>query len=82
MITHNFRGWRALRIVVGITMMAIILLVSGVNAALLDKANFVSETILDNTVEPAGQTFSKTWTLKNTGTTTCSYESTNHIRHL
>lgn len=33
-------------------------------------ADFVSETIADNTVEQANATFTKSWTLKNTGTCT------------
>ena len=37
-----------------------------------DGATFISETIPDNTVIPAGQTFIKTWTLQNSGTTTWS----------
>ena len=41
-----------------------------VSAPIVDGATFVSETIPDNTVEPAGQIFTKTWTLKNSGTTT------------
>jgi hypothetical protein len=34
-----------------------------------DAAAFVSETILDNTLMARGQTFVKSWTLRNTGTT-------------
>jgi hypothetical protein len=36
----------------------------------LDKADFVSETYLDGTSVTAGQGFTKTWTLHNSGTTT------------
>ncbi len=35
-----------------------------------DGATFVSETIPDNTVMNAGQGFTKTWTIRNSGTTT------------
>src|SRR5205085_2302887 len=41
-----------------------------VNATGTDGVTFVSETIPDNTTEPAGQSFTKTWTVRNTGTTT------------
>lgn len=35
-----------------------------------DRAKFISETIPDNTVFAAGTTFTKTWTLQNTGSCT------------
>src|SRR5438094_4289042 len=41
-----------------------------VNATSTDGVTFVSETIPDNTTEPAGQSFTKTWTVRNSGTTT------------
>ena len=34
-----------------------------------DAATFGSETIPDNTTEPAGAAYTQTWTIKNTGTT-------------
>src|ERR1035441_2295370 len=37
-----------------------------------DGASFVSETIPTNTVMAPGQTFTETWTVQNTGTTTWS----------
>ena len=39
-------------------------------AAERDAMSFVSETVSDNTVVSAAKGFSKTWTLKNSGTTT------------
>jgi Ig-like domain-containing protein/carboxypeptidase family protein/CARDB protein len=36
----------------------------------LDKADFISETFVDGTTVPGGQSFNKTWTLRNSGTTT------------
>jgi hypothetical protein len=35
-----------------------------------DKADFVAETYPDGTSVPAGQTFTKSWTIRNSGTTT------------
>ena len=35
-----------------------------------DEATFISETIPDNTVIPPSNSFTKTWTLRNSGTTT------------
>ena len=43
-----------------------------------DGATFVSETIPDNTVMTPGQSFTKTWTLKNTGTTTWTTGATGY----
>ncbi len=37
-----------------------------------DKADFVAETYLDGTTVPAGQGFTKSWTVRNSGTTTWS----------
>src|SRR5206468_3435447 len=41
-----------------------------VNAVQTDGATFVTETFPDNTVVGAGQSFFKTWTIHNSGTTT------------
>ncbi|MGE0084700.1 MAG: NBR1-Ig-like domain-containing protein [Desulfococcaceae bacterium] len=43
---------------------------AGTVAAATDKAGWVGETILDNTKVTGGSTFTKTWTIKNTGTST------------
>src|SRR4051812_11880687 len=40
------------------------------SAAGSDGASFVSETVPDGTQMTAGQTYSKSWTLRNSGTTT------------
>ncbi len=45
---------------------------SATTTAIADQASFVSETIPDNTTVTAGQTLTKTWRLKNVGTTTWS----------
>ncbi len=37
-------------------------------AGCTNRAEFVSESVADDSIVPAGQTFTKTWTLKNTGT--------------
>ena len=39
-----------------------------------DQAKFVSETVPDGTIFATGQTFTKTWTLQNTGTCTWTKE--------
>lgn len=41
-------------------------------AAATDKASWVKDTIPDNTPITGGSTFNKTWTIKNTGTSTWS----------
>jgi Ig-like domain from next to BRCA1 gene len=46
------------------------LLCTGSWAATTDKASWVSETISDNTKMTGGSSFNKTWTIKNSGTST------------
>ena len=42
-----------------------------------DQAGFVSETVPDGSIATQGQTFTKTWTLKNTGS--CTWDSNYHV---
>lgn len=42
-----------------------------------DQAAFVSETIPDGSIATPGQTFTKTWTLKNSGS--CTWDSNYHV---
>jgi hypothetical protein len=51
---------------------AVLLLATVWQAGASDGASFVSETTLTNAVMAPGQTFTNTWTMKNTGTTTWS----------
>jgi hypothetical protein len=51
---------------------AVLLLATLLQAGASDGASFVSETIRTNMVMAPGQTFTATWTLQNTGTTTWS----------
>jgi len=49
---------------------AALVLATVLQAGASDGASFISQTILSNTVMAPGQTFTQTWTMKNTGTTT------------
>ena len=51
---------------------AVLFLATVLQAGASDGASFVSQTILTNAVMAPGQTFTQTWTMQNTGTTTWS----------
>ena len=51
---------------------AVLFLATVLQAGASDSATFVSQTILTNAVMAPGQTFTQTWTMQNTGTTTWS----------
>ena len=51
---------------------------SGQNMYGADGATLVSQTVPDNTVLNPGQTFTKSWTLRNTGTTSWTPRSTGY----
>src|SRR5664280_1592399 len=51
---------------------AVLFLATVLQAGAGDGASFVSATIPTNTVMAPGQTFTNTWTMQNTGTTTWS----------
>src|SRR5438874_2470055 len=66
---------RALKVLVTVSLKFILLSVVGLTfsnvvAMGADSASYVGQTIADGTAEPAGQNFTKTWTIKNSGTTT------------
>src|SRR5947207_13427486 len=55
--------------VIGTGGVAVVQILTDANA-LTDGATYVSQTVPDDTVEGAGQGFTNTWTVKNSGTTT------------
>ena len=40
------------------------------DSSVVDKADFISETFVDGTTVPAGQSFTKSWTIRNSGSST------------